>query len=63
MSAAPDYSMLQYQPGDEKGFFELLRLAMGESDIKKRTSEFWSWKHIKNPFGVSRGLYATDSAS
>ena len=63
MSEERGYSMLQYKPGDEKGFFELLRIAMGEPLVKKRTEEFWSWKHLQNPFGVSKGLYAVDDAS
>lgn len=57
------FSIVQYKPGIESIFFDLLRISMGETAIKKRTAEYWNWKHLRNPFGVSRGFYAADDVS
>lgn len=40
---------------------DLLREAMGESPINRKTTELWDWKHRRNPFGLSEGCYAWDA--
>ena len=42
-----------YQPEDEEAVIELLKMSLGDSSVNLRTSEFWHWKHIDNPFGPS----------
>ncbi len=36
----------------------VLRRALGETALLKRTPELWRWKHIDNPFGKSLALVA-----
>jgi GNAT superfamily N-acetyltransferase len=49
-----------YEPGDEAGVLELLKAALGETPLLKRTSAWFTWKHFDNPFGESIMLVATD---
>lgn len=44
--------------GDVEQVLELMRLALGEPPLKKRTTELFRWKHIDNPFGRSIALVA-----
>jgi hypothetical protein len=37
---------------------EVLRRALGETTLLKRTPELWGWKHVENPFGKSLALVA-----
>jgi GNAT superfamily N-acetyltransferase len=43
---------------DLDGVLELLRAALGEPPMLKRTPELFAWKHFDNPFGESIGLVA-----
>ncbi len=42
-----------YEDDDLAGVLDLLRAALGETPILKRTPELFSWKHLDNPFGRS----------
>lgn len=48
----------EYSQHDLEGVLEVLRLALGESPLR-RTPEQWAWKHELNPFGRSLVLVAT----
>ena len=43
----------EYTPQDEEPVLELLKEALGETSIRRRTSESWRWKHVDNAFGPS----------
>ncbi len=43
---------------DQSGVLEVLRLALGETALLRRTPELWEWKHELNPFGRSLVLVA-----
>ena len=62
MTTKPDarYETRYYQPEDESQVLELLRASLGEPDQRRRTSEFWRWKHFDNPFGPSLIRVAVD---
>lgn len=47
-------------PRAEGPVLELLRASLGETAAARPTKEFWEWKHVKNPFGESYGIYAWD---
>lgn len=47
-----------YRDGDLPAVLELLRAALGESSLLKRTPELFRWKHVENPFGRSVALVA-----
>lgn len=38
---------------DVPAILDILRAALGESPMLRRTPELWSWKHLSNPFGGS----------
>lgn len=42
-----------YDDRDLEGVLALLRAALGETPILKRTPELFAWKHLDNPFGRS----------
>ena len=42
---------------------DLLGATRPGSDSGHRNSDFWTWKHSANPFGVSEGLCAVDPAT
>lgn len=44
-------------PGDTGQILELMKASLGEGTIP-RSSAFWSWKHLQNPFGESPVLVA-----
>ncbi len=46
-------------PDDTPQILEVLRSALGETPLLKRTPEQWGWKHEINPFGESIVLVAT----
>lgn len=48
-------------PNDIKAIVELLRQSLGE-DLMPKTESFWTWKHVKNPFGASDVLLAFDQS-
>ena len=47
-----------YADHDLGGVLELLRAALGETPVLKRTPELFAWKHFNNPFGRSILLVA-----
>jgi GNAT superfamily N-acetyltransferase len=47
-----------YIDDDLAAVLELLRAALGETPLLRRTSELFTWKHIDNPFGRSIMLVA-----
>jgi GNAT superfamily N-acetyltransferase len=51
----------EYRPGDERCFLGLLNESLREGG-KAYGEEFWRWKHVDNPFGVSYGRYSWDEA-
>ncbi|MGH8915200.1 MAG: GNAT family N-acetyltransferase [Acidimicrobiia bacterium] len=55
----PEISTRAAEPGDVGSILEVLRTALGETPLLKRTREQWSWKHEINPFGPSIVLVAT----
>lgn len=46
------------EEADVEPVLELLRAALGEPPLLKRTPSLFSWKHFDNPFGHSIGLIA-----
>lgn len=46
------------RPQDTPQILEVLRAALGESPLLRRTPELWAWKHEVNPFGPSLVLVA-----
>jgi hypothetical protein len=46
-------------PDDVGPILGVLKAALGETPLLKRTSELWTWKHEANPFGRSIVLVAT----
>jgi GNAT superfamily N-acetyltransferase len=49
-----------YEDADEPGVLQLLTATLGAGPTGGRTTEFWHWKHIFNPFGRSPMLVAED---
>lgn len=49
-----------FEDRDQVGVLELLREALGETDVLRRTPELFAWKHLHNPFGRSIMLVAED---
>ncbi len=52
-----NYIVRSITPEDSDEITRLLEICLGKSDIP-RTPEFWQWKHVRNPFGISSGLAA-----
>jgi GNAT superfamily N-acetyltransferase len=48
-----EVSIRSYRPEDEGGVLDLLSTSLGAGPTGKRTAEFFRWKHLQNPFGVS----------
>ncbi|HEV2124503.1 MAG TPA: GNAT family N-acetyltransferase [Chloroflexota bacterium] len=46
---------------DEPALLELVRGAFGEPPGGQKTTAFWRWKHVENPFGPSYALCAIDA--
>jgi GNAT superfamily N-acetyltransferase len=49
----PDIASRPYEDRDLEGVLDLLRAALGETPILKRTPALFAWKHLDNPFGRS----------
>jgi GNAT superfamily N-acetyltransferase len=47
---------------DAEGILQLLKVSLGEGSIP-RNAAYWSWKHLRNPFGVSPVLIAEADGS
>ncbi len=45
-------------PADTPAILDLLKAALGESPLLRRTPELWEWKHHSSPFGESIVLLA-----
>lgn len=43
---------------DVEEVLEVMRLSLGESEVNRRNTELFSWKHFDNPFGRSIALVA-----
>ncbi len=54
----PDLDIKPATAEDVPGILEVLRAALGETPLLKRTHEQWHWKHSENPFGPSIVLLA-----
>jgi GNAT superfamily N-acetyltransferase len=54
-----EISTREANPDDTTQILEVLRAALGETPLLKRTAEQWGWKHETNPFGESIVLVAT----
>ncbi len=46
------------RPDDLPQILDVLRAALGETPLLRRTPELWRWKHVENPFGPSLVLVA-----
>jgi predicted N-acetyltransferase YhbS len=55
----PEITVRQAKPDDVDEILVVLRAALGETSLLKRTRAQWSWKHEENPFGRSLVLVAT----
>lgn len=53
-----DVGVRPYSDGDEAQVLDVLRAALGEGPTGDRSSRFFRWKHIDNPFGRSFLLVA-----
>ena len=52
------YVVRPYEATDEDAVLGLLQVTLGAGPIGQRTSEFFRWKHLENPFGPSLMLVA-----
>jgi len=52
----------EFEDADLGQVLEVLRAALGETPILRRTPALFSWKHFRNPFGRSIVLVATAGA-
>jgi GNAT superfamily N-acetyltransferase len=59
---AVGYTTRKYQPQDESGVLELMKLSLGESPTLQRTHALWEWKHLSSPFGPSHVRLACEEA-
>ncbi|HEY7469797.1 MAG TPA: GNAT family N-acetyltransferase [Acidimicrobiia bacterium] len=55
----PEIQTREATADDLDQILAVLRAALGETPLLKRTREQWSWKHEQNPFGSSIVLVAT----
>ena len=54
-------SVRPYEINDLHPVLELLRVALGDSEVNRKSPELFAWKHFDNPFGRSIMLVAEDS--
>ncbi len=52
-----NYIVRSITADDYEEITRLLEIGLGKSDVP-RTREFWEWKHVRNPFGISTGIAA-----
>jgi len=55
-----EFTIRDYQAGDEARVLTLLHQALGEGSSFMRTAGFWRWKHFENPFGSPQLLLAAN---
>lgn len=60
MPERESFELVDLETVDVEQILELLRLALGSGSVE-RSSEFYRWKHLANPFGRSVGLGALDT--
>ncbi|CAN5755086.1 hypothetical protein BH23ACT4_BH23ACT4_02970 [soil metagenome] len=53
-----DVKIREMDSADLPEVLGVLRRALGETALLKRTPELWRWKHVENPFGKSLALVA-----
>jgi GNAT superfamily N-acetyltransferase len=58
----PSIEIREYRDEDLGQVLEVLRLALGETEVLQRTAEQWAWKHELNPFGTSLVLVAVSGS-
>ena len=58
--AAETLAIRPYREEDEASVLELLAASLGAGPAGGRTSEFFRWKHLDNPFGLSVMLVAEE---
>jgi GNAT superfamily N-acetyltransferase len=56
----PELVVRPFAPSDQPAVIALLMSSMGGGPAGVITEEFFHWKHVANPFGVSPGLVALD---
>jgi GNAT superfamily N-acetyltransferase len=54
------FSVRSIQNADEPAVLELLRTTLGQKVTARKTAEYWTWKHLRNPFGASYAICAED---
>lgn len=57
-AAALPYTIRPREERDLEAILELMRVALGENSVLRRTDEMWNWKHEINSFGRSHVLLA-----
>jgi GNAT superfamily N-acetyltransferase len=55
----PEIATREAKPEDVDEILRVLRAALGETPVLRRTPELWAWKHESSPFGPSIVLLAT----
>jgi N-acetylglutamate synthase-like GNAT family acetyltransferase len=55
----PEIATREARPQDVDEILTVLKAALGETPLLRRTPQLWSWKHESNPFGPSIVLLAT----
>ncbi len=53
-----DIEIREFRSDDVDAILDVLRKALGETPLLKRTPDLWNWKHRDNPFGPSLVLVA-----
>jgi GNAT superfamily N-acetyltransferase len=53
-----EFRVREFRSSDEAAVLELLRSTLGEGPVGERSSAFFRWKHMANPFGSSIMLVA-----
>jgi GNAT superfamily N-acetyltransferase len=56
-------SVRPFRAEDEQPVLDLLRASLGEGPTGQRSSRFFHWKHLENPFGASLMLVAEAEGS
>lgn len=59
--SSPEFSFRPYEDRDLPQVLDVMRAALGETDVLRRTPELFRWKHLDNPFGRSILLVAETS--
>lgn len=62
-TAMTPYTTRKVRPSDQNDVLELMRITLGEKQTTRKTAEYWSWKHVENPFGASYALCAEDPST